>query len=173
MNKRPPAKRPPRSSPRSFETRSAADAIVDALANHGLSNEIREQRVIAEWSELVGAKVAARTRPDRIVDRILYVEVATSAWLQELTLLKSQLYLGLVSRLGDPRLFDDVRFKLAGRSRKEPVTVPRPRAKPPAPLVPGKPASGATREQIVSEVSAVDDEELRELIARVRITNDR
>ena len=87
MNKRPPSKRALRSGARSFETRSAADAIVDALASHGLSNEIREQRVIAEWADLVGAKVAARTRPDRIVDRILYVEVATSAWLQELNLL--------------------------------------------------------------------------------------
>ena len=172
--KRPPPKRSsPRSSPRSFETRTAADVIIEALANHGLSDEIREQRVIAEWAELVGAKVAARTRPDRIVDRILYVEVATSAWLQELTLLKSQLYMGLVTRLGDPRLFDDVRFKLAGRTRREVVTTPAARPKPPPPLVPGKPASGATREQIVAEVAKVDDEELRELIARVRITNDR
>ena len=170
MNKRPP---PRRGSPRSFETRSAADAIIDALQIHGLSDEIRAQRVIAEWSDLVGAKVAARTRPDRIVDRILYVEVATSAWLQELTLLKAQLYLGLVSRLGDPRLFDDVRFKLAGRSRREAVTTPAARPKPPPPLVPGQPATGATREKIVAEVAAVDDDELRELIARVRITNDR
>ncbi|MBL9013987.1 MAG: DUF721 domain-containing protein [Myxococcales bacterium] len=171
MTRRPPPKRS--GSPRAFETRSAADAIIDALAIHGLSDEIRAQRVIAEWGDLVGPKVAARTRPDRIVDRILYVEVATSAWLQELNLLKAQLVMGLTSRLGDPRLFDDVRFKLAGRTRREAVTTPAPRPKPPGPLAPGKPASGATREQIVSEVSAVDDEELRELIARVRIANDR
>ena len=126
----------------------------------------------AKWKSVM-RKVAARTRPDRIVDRILYVEVATSAWLQELNLLKAQLVMGLTSRLGDPRLFDDVRFKLAGRTRREAVTTPAPRPKPPGPLAPGKPASGATREQIVSEVSAVDDEELRELIARVRIANDR
>lgn len=170
MNKRPPSKR---QSPRSFETRSAADAIIEALQIHGISDEIRAQRVIAEWADLVGAKVAARTRPDRIVDRILYVEVATSAWMQELNMLKAQLYMGLVTRLGDPRLFDDVRFKLAGRSRREVVTTPAPRPKPPEPLTPGKPASGQVREQIVSEVAAVDDEELRELIARVRITNDR
>lgn len=175
MNKRPPrytARAAPR-SPRSFETRSAADAILDALQQHGLTDEIRAQRVVAEWSELVGPKVAARTRPDGIRERILYVEVATSAWLQELNLLKAQLVMGLTSRLGDPRLFDDVRFKLAGRSRREVLTTPTPRPKPPPPLTPGAPATGATREQIVNEVSKVDDEELRELIARVRITNDR
>jgi hypothetical protein len=35
------------------------------------------------------------------------------------------------------------------------------------------PATGAIRERIVREASAVDDDELRELIARVRITHDR
>jgi hypothetical protein len=37
----------------------------------------------------------------------------------------------------------------------------------------GPPATGAAREQIVREVEVVDDAELRGLIARVRITNDR
>ncbi|HEY6179851.1 MAG TPA: hypothetical protein VIX73_35600, partial [Kofleriaceae bacterium] len=35
------------------------------------------------------------------------------------------------------------------------------------------PATGAARERIVREASRVDDDELRELIARVRITHDR
>jgi len=158
---------------RANETRSAADAIVSALQQHGLTDEIRSQRVLTEWTDLVGPKVAARTRPEGITDRVLYVEVATSAWLQELNMLKAQLLAGLQARLGDPRLFDDVRFKLAGRSRREPTTVPRARAKQPGPLPASAPATGAAREQIVNEVATVDDEELRELIARVRITNDR
>ena len=151
----------------------AAEAIVRALQQHGLSDEIRGQRVISEWTELVGAKVAARTRPDGISDRVLWVEVATSAWLHELNLLKAQLLKGLIDRLGEPRLFEDVRFKLAGRNRREPTTAPRARAKEAGPLPAPTPATGATREQIVSEVASVDDEELRELIARVRITNNR
>lgn len=168
--KRPP---PKRGTTRAKETLSAAQAIVSALQHHGLSDEIRGQRVLAEWTELVGPKVAARTRPEGISERVLYVEVATSAWLQELNMLKAQLLAGLVARLGEPRLFDDVRFKLAGKSRREPTTVPRPRVKQAPPLTVGMPATGARREQIVNEVAAVDDEELRELIARVRITNDR
>jgi hypothetical protein len=154
-------------------TQPAAEAIVRALQQHGLSDEIRGQRVISEWTELVGAKVAARTRPDGISDRVLWVEVATSAWLHELNLLKAQLLKGLIDRLGEPRLFEEVRFKLAGRNRREPTTVPRARAKAAGPLPAPTPATGATREQIVNEVASVDDEDLRELIARVRITNNR
>ena len=168
--KRPP---PRRGTTRTLEAESAAQAIVRALKRHGLSDEIRGQRVITEWTELVGAKVAARTRPDGINDRVLWIEVATSAWLHELNMLKAQLLRGLIDRLGEPRLFEDIRFKLAGRSRRESTTVPKPRPPAPLPVPTGIPASGAARERIVSEVASVDDEELRELIARVRITNDR
>lgn len=158
---------------RAFETQSAAQALGRVLAGYGLSDEIRGNRVMTEWAELVGPRVAARTRPDGISERVLWVEVATSAWLHELSLLKAQLLAGLIERLGEPRLFDDVRFKLAGKSRREQTTIPKPRAAAPGPLPVGAPATGARREQIVAETAQVDDEELRELIARVRITNDR
>jgi hypothetical protein len=51
---------------------------------------------------------------------------------------------------------------------------PRPPARPVPPPKPlPVPATGLAREQIVREAEAVDDVELRELIARVRIANDR
>lgn len=161
-----------RGPPRSLGVEPAARAIANALAFHGLSDRVRAERLITEWTELVGPKIAQRTRPDGISERTLWIEVATSAWLQELNLLRPQLLANLVQRLGEPRLFDDLKFRLAGRGRAQ-VTVPRPRARTRAekPLPP--PATGAAREAIVREVAAVDDEELRELIARVRITHDR
>jgi predicted nucleic acid-binding Zn ribbon protein len=153
---------------------SAADAVATALQVHGLSDEIRANRLITEWTELVGPKIAQRTRPEGVTDRVLWIEVATSAWLHELNLLRPQLVNGLLTRLGEPRLFDEVRFKLAGRSRRPPTLAPtgRPRPAPP-PRPPVFPATGAAREQITREVATIDDDELRELIARVRITNDR
>lgn len=168
--KKPFARRGP---PRVLKPVPAASAIAAALRVHGISDEVRAQRVITEWSELVGPKIAQRTRPDGVTDRVLWVEVATSAWLHELNLLRPQLVEGLVQRLGEPKLFDEVRFKLAGRSRRAPTVTPRPRARPAAPRPTPTPASGAAREQIVREVAAVDDDELRELIARVRIANDK
>ena len=164
---------PPRGPRRSFGVESAGNAITSVLALHGIADEVRAERLVTEWTELVGPKIAQRTRPDGVNDRILWIEVATSAWLQELNLLRPQLLANLVARLGEPRLFDDLKFRLAGRRSRNPVVVPRgrPRPAPPKPLPP--PASGAAREAIVREVAAVDDEELRELIARVRITHDK
>lgn len=161
--------------PRALAVTTARDAIKAALDFHGIADDVRGERVVTEWTELVGPRIAQRTRPDRIADRVLWVEVATSAWLHELSLLKPQLLGGLLERLGEPRLFDDLKLRLAGGPRRHAVTVPRGRrpAVPPRRDAVSRPATGAAREAIVREASAVDDEELRELIARVRITNDR
>ncbi|HEY6035258.1 MAG TPA: hypothetical protein VIV58_13380, partial [Kofleriaceae bacterium] len=74
---------------------------------------------------------------------------------------------------GEPRLFDELRFKIAGRARRHDVIRPKPRAVVAKQVRTVVPASGLAREKIVREVESVDDEELRELIARVRIANDR
>lgn len=164
----------PRRQARALEVVAAKDAVARALAVHGLTDEIRGNQLLAEWSDLVGPRVAARARPEGIRGRTLWVEVATSAWLQELTMLKTNLLDRLRERLGSPGLFDDIKFRLAGRGGREVPTPPRPRGRAmPSPPRPVMPATGAARERIVREVSQIDDDELRELVARVRITNDR
>ena len=155
-----------------FAATSAADAVGSVLRSRGISDEIRAGRLLTEWSDLVGPKIAQRTRPEGIHDRVLWIEVATSAWLHELNMLRTQLVQGLLERLGEPRLFDDVKFRLAGRYRRDPVLLRPSRPEQPARTTPVA-ATGVTRETIVREVSVVDDAELRELIARVRITHDK
>jgi hypothetical protein len=157
---------------RTLETRSAKDAVGSVLALYGIADQIRAERILTEWAELVGPKISSRTRPYGVNERVLVIEVASSAWLHELTMLKGQILTGLHLRMGAPRLFDDIRFKLAGGRGRPPPARPRMRpekVEPPPPV----PATGIARENIVREVEAVDDLELRELIARVRIGNDR
>jgi predicted nucleic acid-binding Zn ribbon protein len=151
----------------------AAAAVAAALNLHGITDEVRAGRVLTEWSELVGPKIAQRTRPDGVTDRVLWVEVATSSWLHELNLLRPQLLRGLLERLGPPAVFDDLKLRIAGRHRRSPIALRAARKPPPPPRPLPPPATGAAREQIVRETSTVDDDELRELIARVRITHDR
>src|SRR5262249_818654 len=81
---------------RTLGTRSASDAVTAVLALHGITDQLRAGRVLTEWSDLVGPKIAQRTRPDGITDRTLWVEVATSAWLHELNLMRPQLLMGLI-----------------------------------------------------------------------------
>ncbi|MDB4957017.1 MAG: hypothetical protein JWO36_4586 [Myxococcales bacterium] len=162
-----------RGPPRALEQRTARDAIGAALKFRGITDEIRAQRLFAEWTDLVGTRIASRTRPDGIYERVLQIEVATSAWLHELNLLRTQILANLLDRLGEPRLFDELKFRLTGRGNRNPTVPPRPRAPASPPRPARAPATGAAREQIVRDAEAVDDVELRELIARVRIQHDR
>jgi predicted nucleic acid-binding Zn ribbon protein len=159
--------------PRAMTWRRAGEAVGAALAFRGITDAVRGERLLAEWLDFVGARIAARTRPDGIYDRVLVIEVASSAWLHELNLLRAQILAGLLERVGEPRLFDELKFKIAGRVNRRPTSTVRPRAaaKPAAPEI--APATGLAREQIVRETEAVADVELRELIRRVRIANDR
>src|SRR5262245_55105247 len=159
--------------PRIGAPQTASQAVAAALELHGITDEVRAGRVLTEWNELVGPRIAQRTRHDGVTDRMLWVEVASSAWLHELNLLRPQLLASLRDQLGEPALFDDLRFRLAGASRREPVVLRDPRRPPVPPRPAAPPATGAARERIVREAGAVDDDELRELIARVRITHDR
>jgi hypothetical protein len=153
---------------------AVADLVRREVEHHRIANDLREARLFADWNELVGERIGARTRPQSIWDRVLVVEVATSTWLHELRLLRPKIVSDLLDALGLPRFFDDIRFVLAKESpRRAPmIQPPRRRVLRKPPVVP-QPASAASREQIVREVERVDDPELRELIASVRIANDR
>jgi predicted nucleic acid-binding Zn ribbon protein len=160
-------------APRTLGLQTAQAAVAAALELHGIADQVRAGRVLTEWAELVGPRIAQRTRPDGVVDRVLWVEVATSAWLHELSLLRPQLLGGLRERLGEPAVFDELKFRLAGQRRRDPVELRAPRRPPPPARPAPLPATGVARERIVREAAEVDDAELRELIARVRITHDR
>jgi hypothetical protein len=152
--------------------RRAGEAVGAALAFRGITDQVRGERLIVEWTELVGPRIATRTRPDGIYNRMLVIDVASSAWLHELNLLRAQILAGLLERVGEPRLFDDLKFRIAGRaSRAIVASRPRPPATRTAPEP--VPATGLARERIVRETETIADDELRELIRRVRIAHDR
>jgi hypothetical protein len=106
----------------------------------GTRKGLLKSRVLTEWAELVGPKLSSRTRPYSITDRILVIEVASSAWLHELTMLKAQLLDALHQRMGAPRLFDDLEFKLARLGGRLPT---------------GKPLSKATADDIALELGGM------------------
>ncbi len=161
-----------RGAPRVKEPRLAKDAITAALSFRGIANDIRAESLLADWNELVGPRISQRTRPDGIYGRTLVIEVISSAWLHELNLLRAQILASLLERIGQPRLFEELRFKIAGRTRRNETV--RPNTRTPAPVRAFTlPATGLAREKIVREAAAIDDDELRALIAKVRIDNDK
>jgi hypothetical protein len=151
------------------------DLVNRVVKYYRLNADLRQEQLFADWSSLVGDKVGARTRPDTIVDRILIVEVATSAWLHELRLIRPKIVSDLLDRLGMPRFFDDIRFVLTGerKRRTQPVRRPTPRKATPPPKPEPMPATGAHLQQILEDTSKIEDEELRAIVSRVRVKHDK
>ncbi len=61
--------------------------------------------VFTRWPELVGEVIGTHTRPIRIVDAVLHIEVADPAWVSELSWMADE----LVRRIRDTLDTDEIR----------------------------------------------------------------
>jgi predicted nucleic acid-binding Zn ribbon protein len=81
--------------------RNTAVGVGEALAAYlrrtGLKARIDQASVVEEWPKLVGAPVARVTEAEGVTaDGVLFVRVATAAWMQELQLMSPD----ILRRLG-------------------------------------------------------------------------
>jgi predicted nucleic acid-binding Zn ribbon protein len=64
------------------------EALAAYLRRTGLKTRLDQASVVEEWAELVGAPVARVTTAEGVTeDGILFVRVATAAWMQELQMM--------------------------------------------------------------------------------------
>jgi predicted nucleic acid-binding Zn ribbon protein len=67
------------------------DVLSRFLTRSGLEARVEAASVLTEWEERVGPQIAAVTEALRVSDDTLFVAVATSAWMMELTLMKGEI----------------------------------------------------------------------------------
>ncbi len=69
-----------------------ADIILKRLTSRmGIDTRLEMEKAVVLWEEVVGAKVARRAKAEAVRGGILFVRVANSTWLQELSLLKEEI----------------------------------------------------------------------------------
>ena len=89
-----------------------AEALGGFLKRSGLAKRVEQANAIAEWPVLVGAQIAAVTKPLSITpDGTLFVAVATHGWMTELSLMEPQLLSALNSVEGRAKV-KKLRFQL-------------------------------------------------------------
>lgn len=123
------------------------------LRSYGLQERIHEYRVFREWPDAVGDQVARHARPARLQGKTLHVVVDSSPWMQELSLLKTDILDRLNARMGR-KLLMNLRFRVGDL----PETAAPPRSRLPAALSP----EGAARVEAV--VEEITDPELKSTI---------
>jgi predicted nucleic acid-binding Zn ribbon protein len=82
------------------------------LRQLGLAESVAGWRAVQEWADVVGDRVARRTRAVGFRDGTLHVEVEGSAWMHELMFLKRDLVAKINRHLGSDHV-RDVRFVVA------------------------------------------------------------
>jgi len=87
--------------------------LADVLRDLGLSNKLTEQRAVVEWADIVGRKVAEHARAYKVDGGRLFVEVDSSVWSQELTMMKRNILRQINDRIGRNTI-DNIHFVLGG-----------------------------------------------------------
>ena len=84
-------------------------SILDEIAQRfGMSGKLLEHRLQRQWPAIVGAHVAAHTRPESIRFKKLHVIVDSSVWVHQLTFLKQSLLQSINQTAGDSPVSDIV-----------------------------------------------------------------
>ncbi|MDI7261512.1 MAG: DUF721 domain-containing protein [Thermodesulfobacteriota bacterium] len=87
----------------------------------GLQLEVplKTHSIWSAWKEIVGESVSLHAQPRSVRNRILFVEVSHSTWVQQLQFLKTTLLEKINAFLGEP-LIEDIRFRLGKIPQKAP-----------------------------------------------------
>ncbi|MDU0459265.1 MAG: DUF721 domain-containing protein [Geobacteraceae bacterium] len=130
--------------------------IQECLQGLGLAERLREAEIWRVWPDVVGATVAARAQPLRIINGTLTVAVSSAPWIQELRFMTGMMKDKLNSRLGG-EVVREIVLK-AGRIQKA-VIDEEPDMSPPKPL------TAAQLALIEQQSSAIADPEARQVFA--------
>lgn len=87
--------------------------LADVIRDLGLAKKMSEQRAVVEWPDIVGRRVAEHSRALRVDGGRLFVQVDSSVWSQELTLMKRTILRRVNDRVGRQAI-DNVHFVLGG-----------------------------------------------------------
>jgi len=98
--------------------------LAETLKGMEIDVPLKAYSIWGAWKGIVGEPVALQTQPHAIRNRILFIDVSHSTWIQQLQFLKSTLLEKINGFLGEP-LIRDIRFKLG----KIPSASPRPKVR--------------------------------------------
>jgi predicted nucleic acid-binding Zn ribbon protein len=91
-----------------------AQVLASYLASSGLAARVEQAAVIPEWASLVGPQIAAVTEPLLITaDGTMFVAVASSPWMSELSLMERQL-LSALNRIPGRSPVTKIRYRIRG-----------------------------------------------------------
>ena len=87
------------------------DLLSGILERLDIASKIEQYRAIELWKEVVGENISKNATATRIKDKVLYVGVSNSSWMQQLHFLKEDIIDALNKKIGS-EIVKDIRFYL-------------------------------------------------------------
>jgi hypothetical protein len=140
---------------------SIRSILEKTLKNLEIDVPLKTYSILGAWNEIVGESVGVQTQPRSIRNRILFIEVSHSTWMQQLQFLKPTLLEKVNSFLGEP-LIQDIRFKLGKISPAIPAPLKTPSLK-------DEKLDKAILNRIENLLQEIDDKEVRKNLYEVLI----
>lgn len=138
-----------------------SDIIDNSLTKLSLSGRLREYKLHLAWPDIVGALIAKRTAPVKLIRKTLYVNVSSQTWMTELQYQKIDI-IEKIKEEFDDEFVNEIIFRFGSltrpATRKKSVTETKQTA--------GVEQKAYTSDFIDKTVTPVKDKELRELIRR-------
>lgn len=138
----------------SRKPQSLASLLPRITNEQGWQQQLDSHRLFLIWDTLVDPATSAHARPLKIVGNVLWLEVANSAWMQQLQFEKIRLLDTLNATLRLSRLAD-IRFTLADSSKPKGPDKPRVSFTQP---------DAAEREAFREQVATVENETIRDAL---------
>jgi len=127
--------------------------IEKLLASRGLASKLKEDRVFGQWGRAVGKVIAQHAQPSMVRGKKLTVVVDSSAWMQQLSLLKPEIIEKLNVAMGAGAI-ESITLKLGELEAR-----PQRRLSEPARELP--PLAPEERERIEQLAAVIPDPEVR------------
>jgi len=134
------------------------------LGKLDLTVKLEGYRVWPLWDDIVGGQIAKRAQPDKLRNRILFVRVSNSVWMQELQTMKPML-LERIRKAVKKAPIDDIRFRLG--------EVPSPPTSPAPPPTTAEIEASSLSPDLEAHLERVRDSELRDLLRNAMLKQAR
>jgi len=85
-------------------------ALNELLINLGIKKKVQEYDAVLYWETVVGKQIAKMTTATRIVQGVMFVNVKTGTWRNELTLRKKEIINKLNTAIG-ANAVQDIKFQ--------------------------------------------------------------
>jgi len=79
------------SKTQNIHTKTIGSAIDELVQSLGIQKKLQEYDAVVSWEKVVGERIAQMTKATRIQQGVLFVQVQTSTWRNELTLRKKEI----------------------------------------------------------------------------------